>query len=76
MGLREMVADVNSKRVLPTSIEARIMSTSIKLESDGGYQLTDTEKTSIALQLREARGPGDIPLTEAGLLVQMVHSMI
>lgn len=74
--LRKMIADVNSKSFQPTYIEARTLPTSHKLASDGGCQLTDTEKTSVIRQLREARSPAHIPLIEGRLLVQMVGSVI
>lgn len=74
--LCEMIADVRSNRAQPMSVRARTIPTSPKLTSDGGCQLTEAEKTAVARQLRETRGPTNIPLSEARLLVQMVGSVI
>lgn len=71
-----MIYDVQAKWVLPTSIETRTMQTSLKLASDGGCQLTESEKITVARQIRESRSPAHIHVSNANLLVQMVGSVI
>lgn len=71
-----MIPDLQFKRVQPTSIEARTMPTALELASDGGCQPTDTEKTSVICHLWESHRPPNIPLTEAGLLVQIFGLVI
>lgn len=71
-----MITDVQAERVLPTSIETLTMPTSLKLASDGGCQLTCSEKITVARQLHDSRDPAPIHVSYANLLVQMVGSVI
>lgn len=74
--LREMVTDVQAKRVLPTSIDTRSMPKSLKIASDGGCQLKDSENTAVARQLRDAIGSREIHISDTNLLVLIVGSVI
>lgn len=62
--------------MLPTSIDTRTMPTSLKLASDSGCQLTDSEKIAVAQHLRETKGPAHIQILDASLLVQVVGYII
>lgn len=67
--LRELIMEIQAKRVHYSSVDARNMPFSLKLVSDRGCQLTDNECTTLAKQLRESGGPGKIPICEANLFV-------
>lgn len=74
--LRDMMSEMQDKHKKSTSVDVRTMPMALKLASDGGCQLNDDEKTIVARQLREARGPANIPLTEAEFFVQIVGSVV
>lgn len=46
--LREFVEDIQATRVQTPSIEARMIPTQWKLDSDGGCQLIDTKRNAVA----------------------------
>lgn len=48
------------------------LSTSVKIASDGGCQVSDDEKRTIGKQLRVAGVPSHIPLENANLLMGLV----
>lgn len=71
--MRELITDIQYKRVQPPSVEAQNIPTSLKLTSDGGCKMTDTKRNAMAQQLREARGPAHIHIANANLLVPLVR---
>lgn len=50
--------------------------TSLKMASDGGCQLNDTEKATVARHLRDAKAPENIPINDANLLRDLVGQVI
>lgn len=59
---RDLIADFQDKRTKTTSVDARTMPMALKLSSDGGCQLNDEKKTSVAHQLKETNGLVNIAL--------------
>lgn len=48
------------------------LSTSLRLASGSGCQLSDREKRTVSKQLRDVRGPAHIPLEKSKLLMGLV----
>lgn len=47
-----------------------------KLSSDGGFHLTDSEKSAFTKKLREAKGPANIPLAMAKNLNELISQVL
>lgn len=48
----------------------------LKLSSDGGFQISESQRTTVVPQLRDAQGPEHIPIDDVKLLLQMVRSIV